>query len=180
MSLQWLVQFQNPYRIRLSFFRKPFQSASGSELQNPVGSRSGNRIVFNTGLYHSDSVIRLIDLTRVTIFGCSDSTRVTLRKIVTRFKSRFSQNDLTRVRIIFTKSLSSWWTNPVPLHTKKWALFAWVMIKMGENFLFWLSSRAVLHFKDQVSPTCKEVDLRLCFHWGAAGHNSLIFYRGLM
>jgi len=28
-----------------------------------------------------------------------------------------------------------------------------------------LSSRAMLHFKDQASPTCLEEDLRLCFHW---------------
>jgi len=35
-------------------------------------------------------------VTRVTIFGDSDSTRVTLRKMVTRLESRFSQNDSTR------------------------------------------------------------------------------------
>jgi len=38
------------------------------------------------------------------------------------------------------------------------------LIKIGGNFLFCLSSRAKLHFKDQVSPTCTEGDLRLCFH----------------
>ena len=31
-----------------------------------------------------------------------------------------------------------------------------------------LSSFAMLHFKDQVSPTCVEADLRLCFHWGVS------------
>ena len=39
------------------------------------------------------------------------------------------------------------------------------MIKIDADFLFWLSRRAMLHFKDQVSPTCTEVDLRFCFHW---------------
>jgi len=42
------------------------------------------------------------------------------------------------------------------------------MIKIGGNFLFCLSSRAMLNFKDQVSPTCIEEDLRLCFHWGVS------------
>jgi len=38
-------------------------------------------------------------MTRVTIFGDSDSTRVTLRKMVTRLESRFLQNDSTRVTV---------------------------------------------------------------------------------
>jgi len=38
-------------------------------------------------------------VTRVTVFGDSDSTRVTLRKMVTRLESRFSQNDSTRVTV---------------------------------------------------------------------------------
>jgi len=37
----------------------------------------------------SDSVTRVNDSTRVKIFGDSDSTRVTLRKMVTRLQSRF-------------------------------------------------------------------------------------------
>jgi len=35
------------YLIQLSFFQNPVQPGSCSELQNPVGSRSGNRIIFN-------------------------------------------------------------------------------------------------------------------------------------
>jgi len=42
------------------------------------------------------------------------------------------------------------------------------MIKIGGNFLFCLSSPAMLHFKDQVSPTCTEEDLRFCFHSGVS------------
>jgi len=109
---------------------------------------------------NSDSVIRVNDSTRVTIFGDSDSTGVTLRIMLTRLELQ----SMTRVRVIFTKSRSVWRTNPVCLHTKKWAFFASVMIKIGANFLFWLSRRAMPHFKDQVSPTCIEVDLRLHFH----------------
>ena len=129
----------------------------------------------------SDSVIESItwlDSTRVTIFGDSDSTRVTLKEMVTRLvlshlfhrMTRLeSQSSLeTRVRVICTKSLSSWWTKPLRLHTKKWAFFASVMIKIGGNVLFCLSSRGMLHFKDQVSSTCIEGDLRLCFHWGVS------------
>jgi len=44
-------------------------------------------------LSSSDSV------TRVTIFGDSDSIRVTLRKMLPRLVSRFSQNDSTRVAV---------------------------------------------------------------------------------
>jgi len=47
----------------------------------------------------SDSVTRVNDSTRVTIFGYSDSTRVTLRKMVIRLESRFSQNDSTRITV---------------------------------------------------------------------------------
>jgi len=42
------------------------------------------------------------------------------------------------------------------------------MITIGANFLFWLYIRVTLHLKDQVSPTCVEGDLRLCFHWGVS------------
>jgi len=45
----------------------------------------------------SDSVTRVNDSTRVTIFCDSKSTRVTLRKIRTRLESRFSQNDSNRL-----------------------------------------------------------------------------------
>jgi len=75
----------------------------------------------------------------------------------------------TRVRVIFTKFLSLGWTNPIRLHTKKWAFCASVMMKIGKNFQFWLStSRTMLQFKDQVFSTCTEVDLRFCFHWGVS------------
>ena len=49
------------------------------------------------------------------------------------------------------------------------SICASVMIKIVANFLFWVSSRAMLHFQDQVSLTCTEADLRLCFHWGVSG-----------
>jgi len=65
--------------------------------------------------HDSDSVTRVNDSTRVTIFGDSDSTRVTLKKMVTRLDSshifhrmtRLESQSITRVRVIFTKSLSS-------------------------------------------------------------------------
>ena len=42
----------------VQFFRNPVRSGCGSELQNPVGTRSGDRIMFNTDayqFYQSDS-----------------------------------------------------------------------------------------------------------------------------
>jgi len=42
------------------------------------------------------------------------------------------------------------------------------MIKIGEIYLFSLSSRVMLHFKDQVSSTCIEADLRFCFNGGVS------------
>jgi len=48
---------------------------------------------------------------------------------------------------------------------KEMSNFASVMIKICGNFLFCLTSRALVHFKDQTSPTCIEGDLRLWFHW---------------
>ena len=118
---------------------------------------------------------------RVTILGDSYSTRATLRKLVTRPESRFSQNDSTRVTIndwrleseSFYKISEFLMDNPVRLHTKKWAFFASVMVKTGANFLFWLSTDAMLYFKDQVSPSCTEVDLRFCFH-GAISRTEFI------
>jgi len=42
------------------------------------------------------------------------------------------------------------------------------MIKIGEIYLFSLSSRVMLHFKDKVSSTCVEADLRFCFNGGVS------------
>jgi len=36
-------------------------------------------------------------------------------------------------------------------------------MKSGAHFMFWLSSRVMLQFKDQVFPTITEEDVRLCF-----------------
>jgi len=77
-----------------------------------------------------------LDLSHVEKNG--DSTRVTF--FTEWLDSNNSQWLESRVRVIFTKLLSSWWTNPVRLHTKKWSLFASVMIKIGGNFTFCLPS----------------------------------------
>ena len=134
-------------------------------------SELGTEILMSDRVLGSDSVTRVNDSTRVKTFGDSDTTRVTLRKMVTRLESHFSQNDLTRVSVIFAKSQSLWSTNPVSLHTKKWSFFGPVVIKIAANFLFWLSSRVILYPKGQVFITCTEADLRFAYHWGAEGHN---------
>jgi len=63
--------------------------------------------------------------------------------------------------------------------TKKWPFIDSVMIKIGANFLFWLTSCAMLHFKVKVSPTCTKVDWDIAFTDESAGHNILTPYRGL-
>jgi len=108
-------------------------------------------------------------VTRTRLESCWEKWWLTLVTFFTKWlDSSHSQWLETRVRVIFTISLSSWWTNPVRLHTKKWGFYASVMVNIGANFLFCLSSCAMLHFKDQVSSTCVDVDLRLCFHCGVS------------
>jgi len=123
----------------------------------------------------SDSVTRVIDSTRVMIFGNSDSTRVRLRKMVTRIESRFHRmtrlesQSMTRdsSQSHFCKISEPLINKPSFLHTKKWSFFGPVMIQIAANFLFRLSSRVILYPKGQVFITCTEVDLRFAFHWGA-------------
>jgi len=97
-------------------------------------------------------------------------TRVMLRKMVTRLESRFSQNDSTRVTTndsslnYFYKISEFLMDKPTSFACNEMSIFS-VMIKIGANFLFCLSSRSALHCKDQVSPTWTEGDLRLFFHW---------------
>ena len=85
----------------------------------------------------------------------NDSTRVTLRKMVTRLESRFSQNDSIRVESMsmtqnssqshFYKISEFLMDKPSSFVHKEMSIFASVMIKIGGNFLFCLSSRAMLH-----------------------------------
>jgi len=64
---------------------------------------------------HQYKFLRVNYSTRVMIFGDSDSTRVVLKKMVTLLVSshvfhrmtRLEPQSMTRVRVIFTKSLSS-------------------------------------------------------------------------
>jgi len=85
-----------------------------------------------------------------------------------RLESRFSQNDSSRRH--FYKIFEPLMDKPNLFPHKDIAFFASVIIKIGANFLFWLSGRAMLHSKDQVFPTCIEADLRLCF--SLRGQNS--------
>jgi len=128
-------------------------------------------IAFSGLLFGSDSVTRVIDSTWLE----SRWEKWLLHSShVTHRMTRLESQSMTRVRVIFTKSLSHWWTNPVHLDTKKWAFFASVMIKLGANFVFWLSSCSVLSLKDQLSPTCTEVDLTLWF-W-LRGQEGIIYW----
>jgi len=54
------------------------------------------------------------------------------------------------------------------------------MLKIGANFLFCLSSRSMLHFKDQTPQLAQRQTWDFSFTEGSAGHNILTLYRGLM
>ena len=116
----------------------------------------------------NDSMTRVNDSTRVTIFGDSNSTRVTLREMVTRLDSQFSQNDSSQGHFYKISEAVMYKYKPSSFAHKEMSNFASVIAKIGANFRFWLSGRAMLHFKDQVSSTCTEIDRRLCFHWGVS------------
>ena len=85
-------------------------------------------------------------------------TRVTLRKMVARLESRFSQNDSTR----FESQLMSRF-----IYTQKMSVFASAMIKIGANFLFWLFSRAMLHLGIKCLQLAQRKAWDFAFHWGA-------------
>jgi len=116
---------------------------------------------------------RINDSTRVKIFVDSDSTWVTLRKMVSRLESIFyrmtqlesQSRTLNSSQSHFYKISEFLMDKSSSIAHKEMSIFASVMIKIVANFLFWLSGRAMLHFKDQVSLTCTEADLRLCFNW---------------
>jgi len=72
------------------------------------------------------------------------------------------------MRFIFTKSLEFLMDKPSSFAYKEMGIFASVMIKNGANFLFCLSSRAMLLFQDLVSQNSIGVDLKLCFHLGVS------------
>ena len=94
--------------------------------------------------------------------------------MVTQLVSRFTQNDSTWVTVnhssqsYFYKIPEFLMDKPTSVAHKEKRIFAPVMIKIGANFLFRLSSHAMLHFEDQVHPTCTEADLRLFFNWGVS------------
>jgi len=74
-------------------------------------------------------------MTRVTIFGESDSTRVTLRNMVTRLESRFSQNDSARVTI--NDSRLEWKSFLQNLRASDWQT-QFVCVQRNDHF--WSSS----------------------------------------
>jgi len=121
-------------------------------------------------IYHlspSDSLTRVNDSTWVTNFGDSVSTRFTLRTMVTPHESIHFFPKMTRLRSeSFFQNL--WASDGQTLfvctqRNKTNSIFASGMIKIDTNLVCWLSSRAMLHFEDQIFPPCTEVDLRLCF-----------------
>ena len=104
-------------------------------------------------LWPSRDSSQWLDSTRVSIFGDSDSTRVTFFYRMTRLDTSHNQWLETQVRVNFTKSWNVWATSRVGLHSKKWAfLLHWRM------FQFWRKSSVVI---DCASPTPGGV--MLCF-----------------
>ena len=101
-------------------------------------ARKGGKLPF--GSSDSDSV------TRVTVSGDSDSTQVTLRKRVNRLESQSMTRDSSQS--FFAKFRSLWWKTQFVCTQRNEHFFVLVMIMIGVNFLFCLSSRAMLPVRD--------------------------------
>jgi len=127
----------------------------------------------------SDSVTRV-----------NDSTRVTLRKKVTRLDSshvfhrmaRLESQSMTRdlSQSHFYKFSEFLIDKPTSCALEKWAFFASVVIKIGANFQFCLSNCSMLHFKDQTPQLAQRLTWDFSFTEGSARHNISTLYRGLM
>ena len=117
------------------------------------------RVTFFTEWFESqsisDSMIRVNSSTRVIIFGHSVSNRVTLRKTGTRLDSNHVFRKMTRldwshnkwletpIRVMFAKSLSSWWTNPLRLHTKNWGFLLQQWPRLAQILPVWSCSEVI-------------------------------------
>ena len=84
------------------FFQNPVQSGSGSELQNPVGSRSRNWIMFNTGTsYYLAEIITIR-------FASWISTRIVSLQPDTNIQKLLLNANRIRIRIS-KKFLTIFW-----------------------------------------------------------------------
>jgi len=127
-------------------------------------------------IFGNYSVTRVNYSTRATIFGDSsyiekngEWTRVTF---FTEWLDsiRVTINDL---RLESESFLQNLWASDEQTQfvctQRNEHFFSSVMFKIGANFLFWLSRHALLYFKDQLSPTYTEADLRLLSLRGQQG-----------
>ena len=130
----------------------------------------------------SDSVTRVNDSSHNFWWLGLDSSHVEKHGDSIRLESCVSQNDSTRVtvydsRLVSESFLQNLWVpdgqtqfvcTQINEHylLQDWRKFSVIFCtKIGGNFLFCLFSRAMLHFKEQMSPICIEGDLRHCFYW---------------
>ena len=91
------------------------------------------------------------------IFGDPDSTRFTLRTMVTRLESQsMTQDSIPSVYLQISEPLMG---KPNLFAHKEMSICASVKIKIGEHFLFCLSGRVMLHFRDDHYPVCR-LDIR--------------------
>jgi len=95
-------------------------------------------------------------------------TRLDSQFLVTR--TRLESQSMTRdsSQSHFYKITGFLMDKPSSFAHKEMRIFCFSDDQDWGNFLFCLSSCAMLHFKDQVSPTCIEGDLRLCFLIGVS------------
>ena len=132
--------------------------------------------------FSSDSATRVNDSTRVWIFGYSDSTRFTFRKMATRLEWRFSQNDSTRVTIDhssqshFHKILELLMDKPSSFALKEMSSFA----RLTQIFCF--ASLVVLCYILRIK--CPQLAQRYTWDFAfteeSARNNTLTPYRGLI
>jgi len=100
-------------------------------------------------------------MTRVTILGDSHLTRVKLRKMVIRLDSSYVYNRMTRLasqsmtrdsnKSHFYKISGFLMDKPSSFEHKEISIFCFSDDQIAGDFLFCLSSYAMLYFKDQVS-----------------------------
>ena len=86
----------------------------------------------------------------------------------------------TRVRAIFTKSLSLRWASPVRLHIKKWEFVVWMMFKIGASVRIWLSGGAMPLLRIKCPKLHRSRPEILLFADGSIVHNIVTPYRSLM
>ena len=148
----------HPHAIRLWVHQNTSSAAPGCKLY----------------MQGSDSVTRVNGSSHNFWWLGLESSHVEKHGNSIRLESCVSQNDSTRVtvydsRLVSESFLQNLWfpdgqTQFVCTQRNEHFLLQWSS-RLAEIFCFACLVVLMLHFKDQMSPTCIKGDLRHCFHW---------------